>query len=110
MSREKRMGAVMAGDPAPAATQAEDYYSSMFSSLPSLVNDPSPAARPQVTMTGAKVSRTYRPAPYEAVTFDMELVVPEITVDDRQAVCGIYAQALQALDEAFRRNFQATKQ
>lgn len=71
---------------------------------------PAPAARPQVTMTGGKVSRTYRPAPYESVTFDMEIVVPETTVDDRQAVCGIYAQALAALDEAFRRNFQAMKQ
>lgn len=71
---------------------------------------PAPAARQQVTMTGGKVSRTYRPAPYESVTFDMEIVVPETTVDDRQAVCGIYAQTLAAIDEAFRRNFQATKQ
>lgn len=71
---------------------------------------PAPAARQQVTVEKITVSKTYNLGNYQSARLEAECSVPETDVQDRATLSDYYAQALQALDEAFRRNFQNKQQ
>lgn len=56
------------------------------------------------------VSKTYNLGNYQAARLEAECSIPETDVQDRTTLSRYYMEAFQALDEAFRRNFQNKQQ
>lgn len=56
------------------------------------------------------VSKTYNLGNYQSARLEAECSITETDVQDRTTLSGYYFKAFQALDEAFRRNFQNKQQ